>query len=67
MHVEVMTNTPTTAPTTDADAIAEILAQHMSGPDGCICGQAPEVFWDRELRAHIGAVMIAEGWTKVAP
>lgn len=70
MHVRTMTSTPAAAPTTDkttdAEAIAAVLKQHMSGPDGCICGGAPNVFWERELHAHIAEVMIADGWTKVA-
>lgn len=67
MHVEGMASTPTTTPTeaiTDVDAIAETLKRHTLGPDGCTCGEAPEAFWDRDLRTHIGAVMVAEGWVK---
>ncbi|EPD84127.1 hypothetical protein HMPREF1529_02167 [Microbacterium sp. oral taxon 186 str. F0373] len=70
MHVRGMTSTPAAAPstdkTTDAEAIIEVLKQHMSGPNGCTCGDAPEVFWERELHAHIAEVMLADGWTRAA-
>lgn len=44
----------------NADRIAGILAEHSSGPNGCTCGEAPDVFWERELRAHVTEVLAAE-------
>lgn len=48
------------AETDDLEArIAFVLAEHQSGPNGCTCGGAPDVFWDRELRAHVAQVIAA--------
>lgn len=48
------------AQTAVRDRVLEILTTHQSGADGCIAGDAPEVFWARELHAHIADVIVAE-------
>lgn len=44
--------------------ISAILKEHYSAGDGCSCGNAPDVFYERELHAHIADVMIERGWVR---
>lgn len=56
--------TATPADLTPVEEIIVILKGHYSAGDGCSCGNAPEVFWERELHRHIGEVMVAAGWAR---
>lgn len=69
VHVVGMdTHAPAVAETADPAApaaeITAILKEHYSAGDGCSCGQAPEVFYERELHAHIADLLIGLGWVK---
>ncbi|MBN9214720.1 MAG: hypothetical protein J0J04_07890 [Microbacterium sp.] len=59
MLVDVVDRLEKVRRSTQPDRIAEVLAEHHNA-GGCICGNAPEVFWDRDFRAHLAEAVAAE-------
>ena len=43
------------------EQIVTELARHHSGPNGCKCGDAPDMFWEREMREHVADCILALG------
>jgi hypothetical protein len=53
--------TPTGSDSMEGDAFAlvrRVLEDHQSGMGGCLCGNAPDVFYRRELHDHVARVIV---------